>query len=119
MYCRILMFVAAIFVMAACNTKEEKNQQPNIVVILADDLGTGDVNCYNQNSKIPTPALDKIAAEGVRFTDAHTNSAVCTPTRYGIITGRYCWRTRLKRGVLNGFGSHLINPERTTIASLL
>ncbi|TKG93838.1 Cerebroside-sulfatase [Puteibacter caeruleilacunae] len=90
-----------------------------MVLILADDLGSGDLQCYNKQSEIPTPNMDMLAQQGVRFTDAHTNSAVCTPTRYGIITGRYAWRTRLKRGVLNGYSQHLIDPNRTTIASLL
>lgn len=116
---KILLVLCVAVLFSACNSNEQINEKPNIIIILADDLGTGDVNCYNSDSKIFTPALDKIAEEGVRFTDAHTGSAVCTPTRYGIITGQYCWRTRLKRGVLNGYGSHLINPDKATIASLL
>ena len=92
---------------------------PNIVVILADDMGYGDVQCYQRDSKIATPNMDQIAREGVRFTDAHTPSSVCTPTRYGLLTGRYCWRTRLKRGVLMGYSGPLIEPGRTTIPSLL
>lgn len=94
-------------------------EQPNVIIILADDMGIGDPRCYTATSKIPTPHLDAIAAKGVRFTDAHTPSAVCTPTRYGLLTGRYCWRTRLKSSVLDGFGAPLITPERMTIASLL
>ena len=70
---------------------------PNVVIILADDLGYGDPRCYNADSKVPTPNLDRLAGESMRFTDAHTPSAVCTPTRYGLLTGRYCWRTRLKQ----------------------
>ena len=93
--------------------------RPNIVIILADDLGWGDPQCYNQDSKIPTPAMNRLADEGIRFTDAHTPSAVCTPTRYGLLTGRYCWRSRLKSSVLDGFSPPLIEPERTTIASFL
>lgn len=93
------------------------DKQPNIVVILADDLGWGDVSCYNAESKIKTPNIDAIAADGLRFTDGHSNSAVCTPTRYGVLTGRYAWRSRLKRGVLNGYSPALIEPERVTIAS--
>lgn len=92
---------------------------PNIVLILADDLGYGDVSCYNPDSKIATPHVDRLAAEGMRFTDAHTPSAVCTPTRYGLLTGRYCWRTRLKYRVLDGFDPPLIEPDRMTVASLL
>jgi len=94
-------------------------EHPNVIIILADDMGIGDPRCYTPESKIPTPHLDAMAAKGVRFTDAHTPSAVCTPTRYGLLTGRYCWRTRLKSSVLDGFSPPLITPERITIASLL
>ncbi|MGJ8726357.1 MAG: sulfatase family protein [Roseibacillus sp.] len=93
---------------------------PNIVYILADDMGYGDVQCYNpERGKIPTPHMDRLAEEGMRFTDAHTTSSVCTPTRYGILTGRYNWRTRLQRSVLCGYSPPLINPERATVASFL
>ena len=92
---------------------------PNIVFILADDLGAGDLGCYNKDSKVPTPHMDKIAAAGVRFNDAHSPSSVCTPTRYGVLTGRYCWRTRLKSGVLWGEGTLLISPARLTVGKLL
>ena len=93
--------------------------KPNIVFILADDMGYGDVGCYNADSRIPTPHMDRLAREGVRFTDAHSPSAVCTPTRYGILTGRYCWRTWLKRGVIGGYTPPLIEPDRMTVASFL
>ncbi len=92
---------------------------PNIVYILADDLGYGDVSCYNAESKIATPHIDRLAARGMRMTDAHAPSAVCTPTRYGILTGRYCWRTRLKYRVLDGFDPPLIEPTRLTVPKLL
>ncbi len=92
---------------------------PNIVFILADDLGYGDPTCYNHESKIPTPQMDRLAAQGIHFTDAHTPSAVCTPTRYGLMTGRYCWRSSLKQGVLNGYSEPLIETGRLTLASLL
>ena len=92
---------------------------PNIVFIMADDMGYGDVGCYNPDSKIPTPNMDKLAEEGICFTDAHSPSAVCTPTRYGVLTGRYCWRSRLKYGVLYGYEPPLIEPERLTVAGLL
>ena len=92
---------------------------PNVVVILADDLGFGDVATLNPDSKIPTPNLDSLAAEGMTFVDAHTPSGVCTPTRYGLITGRYAWRTRLKRGVLNGYGEPLLASDRETIGTFL
>lgn len=97
----------------------EKNNNPNIIYILADDLGYGDVSCYNPESKIKTPHIDRLAVEGMKFTDAHTPSAVCTPTRYGILTGRYCWRTRLKYRVLDGFDPPLIEQDQVTVPSLL
>lgn len=92
---------------------------PNIVYILCDDLGYGDVRCINPDGKIPTPQMDRLAAGGMVFTDAHSGSAVCTPTRYGILTGRYCWRSSLKQGVLGGVSPPLIEPGRPTVASFL
>lgn len=92
---------------------------PNVVLVLADDLGYGDVAVYNPQGRIATPHLDRLAREGLRFTDAHTPSGVCTPTRYGLLTGRYAWRTRLTRGVLWGNGDALIDPGQLTLASLL
>ena len=94
--------------------------RPNILYILADDLGYGDVHCLNpERGKIPTPNLDRLAGQGMRFTDAHSGSAVCTPTRYGILTGRYAWRSRLQSGVLLGFDPPLINKGRLTVPGLL
>ncbi len=94
-------------------------QKPNIIYILADDLGYGDVRCLNSGSKLHTVNIDQMAAGGMKFTDAHSNSSVCTPTRYGILTGRYAWRTRLQNGVLWGYDTMLIKNNRTTLASLL
>lgn len=92
---------------------------PNIVIILADDMGYGELQCLNpEGGKIKTPALDQIASEGMIFTDAHSGSSVCTPTRYGLMTGRYAWRTRLQTGVLRG-GDSLIAKETLTIADML
>ena len=92
---------------------------PNIVFILADDMGYGDISYLNSDSKIPTPNIDRIGREGTYFSDAHSPSSICTPTRYGIHTGRYCWRTRITYSVTWGYSRHLIEPERTTVASLL
>ncbi len=92
---------------------------PNIVYVLADDLGWGDLGCYNLQSAVPTPHADRFATEGMRFTDMHSPSAVCTPTRYGILTGRYCWRSRLKSGVLWGYSPNLIEDGRMTVPALL
>jgi arylsulfatase A len=93
--------------------------QPNIVYILADDMGYGDVGALNPDCKFPTPHLDRMAGEGMIFTDAHSGSSCCTPTRYGIMTGRYAWRTPLKSGVFSGYSELMIEKERTTVASFL
>ena len=94
--------------------------KPNIIFILADDLGYGDVGAYKKKpSKVPTPRLDQMAREGVRFTDAHSPSAVCSPTRYALLTGRYAWRTRLRAGVIRQWEGPLIAPDRLTVASML
>src|SRR5690242_15404165 len=95
------------------------DSRPNIIYVLADDLGWGDLQCYNPESAIRTPNANRLAAAGVRFTDMHSPSAVCTPTRYGILTGRYCWRSRLKSGVLWGYDRNLIEDGRITVPSML
>lgn len=115
----ILSLVVLVFLFANCKINTQTPQNPNIIIILADDMGYGDVQALNSNSKIPTPNLNRLADEGITFIDAHTPSAVCTPTHYGLLTGRYCWRSRLKSGVQNGYGEPLIEVERPTIASLL
>ncbi len=93
--------------------------KPNVVIVLCDDLGYGDVGAFFPAAKVATPRMDRLAREGMRFIDAHSPSGVCTPTRYGLLTGRYCWRSRLKQGVLNGYSPALIEPGRTTLAALL
>jgi arylsulfatase A len=95
------------------------NQRPNVVYVLADDMGYGDVSQYNAESKIPTPNLDNLAREGRSFTDAHAPAAVCTPTRYSLLTGRYSWRSDLESGVLWPWDPPLINPDRLTVPELL
>lgn len=93
--------------------------KPNVVYILADDLGYGDPGCYNPASQIPTPNVDRLAREGVRFTDAHSPSAVCTPTRYALLTGRYAWRSRLQRNVIGPFAQPLIAENLLTVPEFL
>jgi arylsulfatase A-like enzyme len=118
----MLKSIVAVLLLAgflAPLTAAEPASRPNIVVILADDLGTGDVKCLNPEGKIATPHLDALAAEGCHFTDAHSPSAVCSPTRYGLITGRYAWRSQLQNGVLGGLSPRLIEPDRLTIAQFL
>ena len=104
---------------ATKNAAPPAPEKPNIVFILADDLGIGDPGCYNPESKIETPSIDRLAAEGLRLNDAHSPSGVCSPTRYGLLTGRYAWRAGLPSGVLWGDSPLMIDPKRMTIASLL
>lgn len=128
----MILCCLAVTVMQGCTVSDKESgvtksshadnsqsKQPNIVVILADDLGYGDLSSLNSTSKIQTPSLDRIAHEGIHFTDAHSNSAVCTPTRYGLLTGRYAYRSRLKKGVTWGYSPALIEEDRTTVASFL
>ena len=98
--------------------KEGRKRLPNIVVVYADDLGYGDIECYNSQSKVPTPNLNQLAERGLRFTDAHSPSTVCTPSRYSLLTGRMCFRTGL-RGVFTGVDGPLIEKGRLTLAQLL
>ncbi|MBI9016239.1 MAG: sulfatase-like hydrolase/transferase [Phycisphaerae bacterium] len=119
-----LKFSAALGTMclsgcSAASFLAKPDKKPNIIFILADDLGYGDVSCCNPGSKINTVHMDKIAAEGMLFTDAHSGSAVCTPTRYGVLSGRYSWRTHLQNGVFWGYQKALITPDRLNVASLL
>ena len=93
--------------------------RPNLIYILADDMGYGDVSCLNPQSKIRTANLDRMAAGGMAFTDAHASSAVCTPSRYSILTGRYSWRSVLKRGVNFGYDGPIVESRRMTVASFL
>jgi arylsulfatase A len=115
----LVIALALALAAPAVHAADASPAKPNIVYILADDLGYGDVGCYNAASKIPTPNLDRLASEGIRFTDAHAPDAVCTPTRYGILTGRYCFRSRLKSGVLAPWGAPLIEHTRLTVPELL
>ena len=109
----------ALFASLALITSSLATTKPNILIILADDLGYGDVQCYNpQRGKIPTPNIDRLAAQGMRFTDGHSSSGVCSPSRYTLLTGRYHWRTFLQKGIVGVFGEPLIAPDRMTIASL-
>ncbi len=108
-----------LFLALACTALVQADSPPNIIFILADDQGYGDVSALNPESKIPTPHIDRLAKEGMIFSDGHSSSAVCTPTRYSVLTGRYHWRTHLQKGVLGGFSPPLISPGRLTVASLL
>lgn len=111
---KLIVIGSALFATAAL-----KAQTPNIVFILADDLGYGDISAFNPNSKIITPNIDSLAQDGMIFTDAHSSSALSTPSRYSILTGRYPWRTTLKEGVLDGYSEPMITQDRRTIAQML
>lgn len=126
-FVRFMAFTGAVFLVVANAshsalaqaTVAPRQSLPNVVIILADDLGYADVSCYGSAGKIATPHIDQLAHQGMRFTDAHTPSSVCTPTRYGLLTGRYSWRTRLQSSVLLGYDAPLIEPDRQTMASVL
>ena len=93
--------------------------KPNVVMFFVDDMGYGDVSCLNPEGKIHTPNFDRLAAEGMVFTDAHSTSSVCSPSRYGLLTGRYNWRTSLQSGIVGHYGDPLIDKDRMTVASFL
>jgi len=119
---RAAMILCACLAWAAfltTSTVGAATPKPNIVYILCDDLGYGDVHCLNSKGKIATPHADRLAAGGMVFTDAHSSSSVCSPTRYGIMTGRYNWRSKLQRFVLGGLSPRLIEPGRLTVPALL
>lgn len=104
--------------LVSCQQQAEP-QLPNIIIILADDMGYGDVGALNPGSRIPTGNIDRIAGEGVIFTDAHATSSVSTPSRYSLMTGRYNWRSTMKHGVTGGYSTPIIPRERTTMAGML
>ena len=123
----VLLFLTTICSFAQLSNVDKKdvsdsvsNPYPNIIYIICDDLGYGDIHVLAPNtSKILTPNVDKLASEGIVFTDAHSGSSVCTPTRYGVMTGRYSWRTKLQKGVVQGYDDNLIVSNRSTVASHL
>ena len=101
------------------NTNTTATAKPNILYILCDDLGIGDVSAFNPKAIWKTPAFDRLAQEGMMFTNAHSGSAVCTPSRYSLLTGRYCWRTTLKHGTTAGYSVALVEPDRLTLPLFL
>jgi arylsulfatase A-like enzyme len=116
----VLKIAALVVLMTPFVRAADAPSTPNIVIILADDLGWGSVSCYGADGRlIRTPNIDRLAREGRRFTDANAPASVCTPTRYALLTGRYCWRTSLKYETLNTFAPLLIEPGRVNMASML
>ncbi|MBV1888526.1 MAG: arylsulfatase [Urechidicola sp.] len=117
---RIYLIVGICLLFVPFQSKAQQQKQPNIVIIYADDMGYGEVHGLNpERGKVPTPNLDRMITEGMTFTDAHTASAVCTPSRYALLTGRYAWRTRLQSGVLKGGGNPLVAENRLTLPGML
>ncbi|MCB0666350.1 MAG: arylsulfatase [Saprospiraceae bacterium] len=118
----LLLYFLSVIKLTGCQSgveKEVTQDRPNIVIILADDFGVGDIQAHYPDNKIPTPYLDRLVSQGMSFTDAHSGSAVCTPTRYGLLTGRYCWRTPLQEWVLACYEPPLIKEEELTLPSFL
>ena len=114
------VIVAVWAMVASASIPSAAAPRPNVIVLYADDLGYGDVQCYNADrGRIPTPNIDRLAAEGMRFTDAHSSGSVCTPSRYTLLTGRYHWRSRLQSGIASTTSPALITPDRLTIAGLV
>lgn len=117
---RSLLFAALLLALvstAAGTLRAAEKDQPNILILYADDLGFGDLSCYNAKGKIPTPNLDKLAASGTRFIDGHSSSGICTPSRYALLTGRHHWRDF--HGIVNAFGGSVFKPERLTMPEML
>jgi len=120
-YKEFMVLLILLSFSSGCSNSVSKQDHvlPNIVIIYADDMGYGDLACQNPGSKIPTPNLDSLAQQGMRFTDAHSTSGVCSPSRYSLLTGRYHWRGYLKTGIVNIWGDPAIESGRLTIASML
>ncbi|MCK4683406.1 MAG: sulfatase-like hydrolase/transferase, partial [Pirellulales bacterium] len=115
----VILLVANLTSQTFSATSTNKLTTPNIIVIYTDDQGYGDATCLNKDCKFQTPNIDRLAQEGVLFTDGHCSDTVCTPSRYGLLTGRYSWRTELKRGVFQAERPCLIPDQRMTVASFL
>ncbi|MDE0770471.1 MAG: sulfatase-like hydrolase/transferase, partial [Opitutaceae bacterium] len=117
----IIICAVACMLLSGCTSADSHKtvSRPNIVIILADDFGMGDIQAHFPENKIPTPYLDRFSSESMRFTNAHSGSAVCTPTRYGLLTGRYAWRTRLQEWVLACYEPPLIDEDRLTLPGFL
>jgi arylsulfatase A-like enzyme len=111
----LLSFLLAAVILSSCVSKETK--LPNIVIIYADDMGYGDLNCQNPNAKIPTPYLDQLASEGMRFTDAHSSSGICSPSRFALLTGMYHWRRQ--HGIVGAFGKPFFKDSDITLPQIL
>ncbi len=113
----LIMVIGTLLLGIRCITGKEDRKSPNIVIIYADDMGYGDLNCQNPNSKIPTPNLDQLASEGMRFTDAHSSSGICSPSRFALLTGTYHWRRQ--HGIVGAFGKPFFKDTDVTLPQVL
>ncbi|MEX0323120.1 MAG: arylsulfatase [Puniceicoccaceae bacterium] len=113
------IIILALFLFLVSFAQGQLKSKPNIVIILADDYGVGDIQSHYPENKVPSPELDRLAIQSLRFTDAHTSSAVCTPTRYSLLTGRYAWRTKLQEWVMAPWDGPLIDQKRQTLPEML
>lgn len=114
----MLALTLSTMLLSVCGYVQAPRAPQNIVVILADDMGFASLHAEHPNSGLPTPNLDRLHAQSMSFTDAHSGSAVCSPTRYGLLTGRYAWRTRMKSGIVDKWGPPLIDEDRVTLADV-
>ena len=114
-----MRFFSFLILLALTAPASAQQRPPNIVIVFADDMGYGDPQVYNSRSRVPTPGIDALAAKGMRFTDAHTASSVCTPSRYGLLTGQYPWRSRLPVGIVDSWGGPVISEDRLTLGKML
>ena len=116
----IVFWLGCLLLFSQSNVAEGlDDDRPNIILILADDFGVGDIQAHYPSNPIPTPSLDTLVRSGRSFTDAHSPSAVCSPTRYGLLCGRYAWRTPLQEWVIAAYEPPLISESRPTIATML
>jgi arylsulfatase A-like enzyme len=113
----LTILISILAILSFTNCSKVEHNQPNILIIYADDMGYGDLNCQNPNSKIPTPNLDKLASEGMRFTDAHSSSGICSPSRYALLTGTYHWRRQ--HGIVGAFGKPFFEDRDITLPQIL
>jgi arylsulfatase A len=115
----LIVIVCEAFAATASEAAVPSSDKPNIIVIVADDLGYGDVRCMDpQHAKVPTPNVDRLAREGILFTDAHAGAALCSPSRYSLLTGRFCWSSPLREHVVRIYGSPLIAANRLTLCEI-
>ena len=114
---RLLRIPATLLFFAVATACAPAAERPNIVILYADDMGYGDLGIQNPGSKIPTPNLDRLAREGMRFTDAHSSSGICTPSRYTLLTGRFHWRKF--HGIVNSFGPPALDAAEITLPEIL